>query len=194
LILGAGIGLPTAHWVAGFLTRTPGVAATSGSASQPSPAAQPRPSSTPSPGPATPIPTSTASEMACAPLAAGQSPLDALHPPPSGYTMDAALDWLGCGGELLPTAGAFTVGDPWLVALSYSCPVGTAAASTGATLTVSQASDLPGSGPEVIVDGRADSADVTEGGPAGSAMGPGTYRLSVAGPAACLWHLAVYRS
>ena len=192
LILGAGIGLPTAHWVAGFLTRNPPVTAASGSAAQPSPTAQPQPSSASSP-PATPVATPTPSVMACAPLAAGQQPLDPLHAPPSGYTMVVALDWLGCGAELLPPAGGFTVGDAWLVALSYSCPAGTAAATTGVTLTVTQTSAQPGSGPEVIAEGRADSADITGGEPAGSAVGPGTYRLSVSGPTACLWHLAVYR-
>ena len=194
LILGAGIGLPTAHWVAGYLTGTPAAAAASGSFAQPSPTARPQPSSGSSPAPATPVPTPTLAETACAPLAAGQQSLDPLHPPPSGYTTDAALDWIGCGAEILPQAGGFTVGGTWLVALSYTCPGGTAAASIGATLTVSQAAAPPGSTPEVIAQGRADSADVTGGGTAGSALGPGTYRLSVAGPTACLWHLAVYRS
>ena len=192
LILGAGIGLPTAHWVAGYLTRTPEVAP-SGSAAQTSPTAQPQPSTASSPAPATPVPTPTLSQTACAPLATGQQPLDPLHTPPAGYTTDAALDWIGCGAERLPPGSGFTVGVPWLVALSYTCPTGTAAASTGATLTVSQAAAPPGSSPEVIAQGRADSADVTGGGTAGSALGPGTYRLSVAGPTACLWHLAVYR-
>ena len=192
LILGAGIGLPTAHWVAGYLTRTPEVAP-SGSAAQTSPTAQPQPSTASSPAPATPVPTPTPSQTACAPLATGQQPLDPLHTPPAGYTTDAALDWIGCGAERLPPGSGFTVGVPWLVALSYTCPTGTAAASTGATLTVSQTGALPGSSPEVIAEGRADSDDVTGGGPAGSAIGPGTYRLSVTGPDACLWHLAVYR-
>jgi hypothetical protein len=138
LILGAGIGFPTAHWVAGFLTPAPPAAVPSSSAAQPSPTARPQPSSAVSPAPDTPIPTATLSPTACAPLAAGQDPLDPLHSPSSGYTMLAALDWLGCGGELLPSAGAFTVGGPWLVAISYTCPTGTAAASTGATLTISE--------------------------------------------------------
>jgi len=133
-------------------------------------------------------------EQACAPLAAGQEPLASLHSPSSGYTMLAALDWLGCGGELLPSTGALTVDVPWLVAISYTCPTGTAAASTGAALTVSEAGALPGSSPEVIAEGRTDSADLTGAGPAGSAIGPGSYRLSVTGPTTCLWHLAVYRS
>jgi hypothetical protein len=193
LVLGAGIGLPTAHWVAGYLTRTPALAAPSGSAAQTSPTAQPPPSTASSPAPATPVPTPTGSPTACAPLATGQQPLDPLHTPPSGYTTDAALDWIGCGAERLPPASGFTVGGPWLAALSYTCPTGTAAASTGATLTVSQTGALPGSSPEVIAEGRADSDDVTGGGPAGSAIDPGTYRLSVTGPTACLWHLAVYR-
>jgi hypothetical protein len=193
LILGAGIGLPTAHWVAGFLTPTPTVAVPSTSAGLPSPTARPQPSSASSPAPATPIPTATLSATPCAPLATGQQPLDPLHPPPSGYTAVTTLDWIGCGGELLPPAGAFAVGGPWLVALSYTCPAGTAAASTGATLTVSEAGVLPGSSPEVIAEGRTDSADVTGGGPAGSAIGPGSYRLNVTGPTTCLWHLAVYR-
>jgi hypothetical protein len=45
----------------------------------------------------------------------------------------------------------------------------------------------------VIAEGWTDSADVTGGGPAGSAIGPGSYRLNVTGPTTCLWHLAVYR-
>lgn len=194
LILGAGIGFPTAHWVAGFLTPPPTAAVPSSSAAQPSPTARPQPSSAASPAPGTPIPTATLSPTACAPLAAGQEPLASLHSPSSGYTMLAALDWLGCGGELLPSTGALTVDVPWLVAISYTCPTGTAAASTGAALTVSEAGALPGSSPEVIAEGRTDSADLTGAGPAGSAIGPGSYRLSVTGPTTCLWHLAVYRS
>src|ERR1039458_8871924 len=58
LILGAGIGLPTAHWVAGYLIRTPAAAAASGSVAQPSPTARPQPSSGSSPAPATPAPPS----------------------------------------------------------------------------------------------------------------------------------------
>ena len=193
-ILGSGIGLPTAHWVAGFLTPAPGAAVPSSPAAQPSPTARPQPSSAVSPAPATPVPTATVSPTACAPLAIGQQSLAPLHSPPSGYTTLVALDWIGCGAELLPSAGAFTVGGPWLVALSYTCPTGTAAASTGATLTVSEAGALPGSSPEVIAEGRTDSADLTGAGPAGSAIGPGSYRLSVTGPTTCLWHLAVYRS
>ena len=193
-ILGSGIGLPTAHWVASFITPTPTAAVHPSSAAQPSPTAPPQPSSAPSPAPDTPIPTATLSPVACAPLATGQAPLDPLHSPSSGYTKLATLDWLGCGGELLPPAGAFTVDVPWLVAISYTCPTGTAAASTGAALTVSEAGALPGSSPEVIAEGRTDSADLTGAGPAGSAIGPGSYRLSVTGPTTCIWHLAVYRS
>ena len=194
VILGAGIGLPTAHWVAGFLIPTIATAPpSSSSAALPSPTARPQPSSASSPAPATPVPTATLSATPCVPLATGQQPLDPLHPPPSGYTAVTTLDWIGCGGELLPPAGAFAVGSPWLVALSYTCPTGTAAASTGATLTVSEAGALPGPSPEVIAEGWTDSADVTGGGPAGSAIGPGSYRLNVTGPTTCLWHLAVYR-
>ena len=173
VILGAGIGLPTAHWVAGFLIPTIATAPPSSSSA--------------------PVPTPTLSATPCAPLATGQQPLDPLHPPPSGYTAVTTLDWIGCGGELLPPAGALAVGGPWLVALSYTCPTGTAAASTGATLTVSEAGALSGSSPEVIAEGRTDSADVTGGGPTGSAIGPGSYRLNVTGPTTCLWHLEVYR-
>jgi len=194
LLLGSGIGLPTAHWVAGILTPAPGAAVPSSPAAQASPAARPQPSSAASPAPATPVPTATASPTACAPLAIGQQPLAPLHSPPSGYTALAALDWIGCGAAHLPSAGAVTLGGPWLVALSYTCPTGTAAASTGAPLTVSEAGALTGSGPQVIAEGRTDSADLTGGGPAGSAISPGSYHLSVEGPSTCLWHLAVYRS
>ncbi|MGD1052840.1 MAG: hypothetical protein ABR950_03330 [Candidatus Dormibacteria bacterium] len=190
LVLGAGIGLPTAHWVAGFLTRTPAIVGSSGYQGQPSATAEPRPSSTATPvAVATPGSTPTLSPAACSPLATGQQPLDSLRPPASGYTADSALDWIGCGTESLPATTGFTVGGVWVAALSYTCPAGTAAASTGATLTVSATSALAGSGATVILQGRTDSSDVT----AGSAIGPGTYRLSVAGPLACLWHLAVYR-
>src|ERR1017187_6442597 len=130
LILGAGIGLPTAHWVAGFLTRVPAVGGPPGSAVQPSSTASPRPSI-------------TSSQAACSPLATGQQPLDPLRQPPSGYTADTALDWVGCGAATLPATVGFTVAGPWLVALSYTCPTGTAPASGGTTtLTVSETSSL----------------------------------------------------
>jgi hypothetical protein len=193
LILGAGIGLPTAHWVAGLLTPASAGTGSSGSAAQPSPTAQLQPSTAPTSAPATLVAPPTPSQTACAPLLTGQQPLDPLHPPPSGYTTDATLDWIGCGAEALPPTTVFTVGGSWLASLSYTCPPGTAAASSGATLTVSATSVLPGSSPAVIAEGRADSADVTGGGPAGAVIGPGTYRLNVEGPPACLWHLAVYR-
>src|ERR1035441_11015375 len=72
LILGAGIGIPTAHWVAGFLTRVPAVGGPPGSAVQPSSTALPLPSITSSPAPATAVPTPTPSQAACSPLATGQ--------------------------------------------------------------------------------------------------------------------------
>ena len=95
LILGAGIGLPTAHWVAGFLIPTTATAPpSSSSAALPSPTARPQPSSASSPALATPVPTATLSATPCAPLATGQQPLDPLHPPPSGYTAVTTLDWI----------------------------------------------------------------------------------------------------
>jgi hypothetical protein len=194
LILGAGIGIPTAHWVAGFLTRVPAVGGPPGSAVQPSSTALPLPSITSSPAPATAVPTPTPSQAACSPLATGQQPLDPLRQPPSGYTADTALDWVGCGAATLPATDGFTVAGPWLVALSYTCPTGTAPASGGTTtLTVSETSSLADVGPQAIVAGRSDSADVTDGGPDGSALGAGAYHLNVVGPLACIWHLAVYR-
>lgn len=193
VILGAGIGLPTAHWVAGFITQAPLGAGPSGSAVQPSPTARPQPSSTASEAPATAVPTAIPSQLACSPLAAGQQPLDPLRPPPTGYRADAALDWVGCGATTLPATDGFTAAGQWLVALSYTCPTGTAAASSGTAVTVSETSTLVDLGPEAIAVGRGDSGDVTDGGPDGSALGAGTYHLSVVGPPACIWHLAVYR-
>jgi len=58
---------------------------------------------------------------------------------------------------------------------------------------VSETIATMGASPEAIVESRADGADVTVDGPGGAALGAGSYRLSVATPSTCLWHLAVYR-
>jgi hypothetical protein len=197
LLLGAGIGLPTAHWVAGFLLAHPGVAAASpGGPGHPSTSAPSELPSTPaasSPGTPAASPPPTAPPPTCSPLASGQQPLDPLRPPPSGYAADATLDWVGCGVETLPAAAPFTVGGSWLVAVSYSCPTGVTAAATGSTLTVSESGGLAGSAAEAIAESRGDDGDVIQGGLDGTTLGPGTYRLTVAAAPACLWHLAVYR-
>jgi hypothetical protein len=195
LLLGTGIGLPTAHWVAGFLVH-PAAATTSAAGGQPSPPAQSRPSSTPaapSSGTPSPSPTPTAPPPTCPPLASGQQPLDALRPPPSGYAAASGLDWLGCGDATIPATAPFTVGAPWLVVASYSCPAGTAAQSTGSTLTVSESGGVAGAAAEALVASRGDAADVIGEGAGGSPLGTGSYRLSVVTASACLWHLAVYR-
>ena len=95
LVLGAGIGLPTAHWVSEVLIRTPILAPTSPGPASPS--GSPRSSGTATPIAATPSPSSTpsASLLACPALASGQQPLGPLRPAPSGFAADAALDWVG---------------------------------------------------------------------------------------------------
>jgi hypothetical protein len=194
LVLGAGIGLPTAHWVSEVLIRAPVLAPTS-----PGPASaggSPRSSGTAAPISAAPSPSSTpsASLLACPALASGQQPLGPLHPAPSGFAADAALDWVGCGAQTLPAMGAFTVAGTWLLAVAYTCPGGTAAAASGPTVTVSDLqATASAAAPAAIASHRGDSASAVDGGPGGAALAPGSYRLSVAAPPACLWHLAIYR-
>jgi hypothetical protein len=127
------------------------------------------------------------------PLAAGQQPLDPLRPPPSGYAADPALEWVGCGAGTVPASSPFSLSDPWLVAVSYTCPGGTAVQGSGLTLTVSETGGSAGSASEPVVESRGDGADVTDGALGGTSLVPGTYRLSVATASACLWHLEVYR-
>ncbi|MGO8686289.1 MAG: hypothetical protein ACLQT7_03765 [Candidatus Dormibacteria bacterium] len=195
LVLGSGIGLPTAHWVAGFLTPSLPVTATpSGSTAGPSPSAS-QPSSAPTTAtPTSPAPSSAAtpSPPGCSPLVSGQQPLVPLRSPPSGYKADPALDWIGCGPGTVPAADSLILTGSWLVAVAYTCPGGTAAGGSGSTLTVSEAG-AAGSGSEVIIESRADSAVVTGGDLGGSPLTPGAYRLSVSVARVCLWHLAVYR-
>ncbi|MGA2282968.1 MAG: hypothetical protein ABSH07_04700 [Candidatus Dormibacteria bacterium] len=198
LILGTGIGLPTAHWVAGFLTltRAPALAAASPAAGGSSPAGRTQPAGSPTPvsSPApTPSLTPTASPPTCSPLANGEQPLDPLRAPPSGYSADAALDWVGCGGATVPAGSPFTVSGAWTLAVSYTCPSGTAAQSTGPTLTVDETAAPADSGTSTIAAPRGDAADLLEGGLVSLALGAGSYRLNVVTPSACLWHLAVYR-
>jgi hypothetical protein len=195
LVLGVGIGLPSAHWVSGVLIHPP-LASSSPSAGSSSPPARPQSSGTLLPSSsATPTSSSTAtpSPPTCSPLAHGQQSLDPLQPPPSGYTADASLDWVGCGDTTVPAVSPFTVSGPWLVAVSYTCPSGTAAETTGPTLIVSQAGVSAGSSPEAVAEAQGDDANAIYDGLSGSSLGPGSFRLEVAAAPACLWHLAVYR-
>lgn len=195
LVLGTGMGLPIAHWVAGVLAHPAPLAAPSGSGAPTSPAAQPGPSSTPLPSRAalsTPSATPAPSPPTCSPLASGQQPLEPLRSPPLGYGAVAALDWVGCGSEAVPAGSVFTVGASWLVAVSYTCPSGIATQAVEPTLSVSESSPPFTSGSEVVIENRADSADVI-GGAGGLGLQPGSYRLTLVTSPACLWHLAVYR-
>ena len=193
LVLGAGIGLPTAHWVSG-LFRTPILAPTSPVLASPS--GRPRSSGTATPVAVIPSTSATPfpSLLACPALASGQQPLGPLRPAPSGFAVDATLDWVGCGAQTLPATGAFTVAGSWLVAVAYTCPGGTAAASSGPTVAVSDlVAATPEATPEAIASHRGDSGSAIDAGPGGAALAPGSYRLSVLAPPTCLWHLAVYR-
>lgn len=193
LVLGAGIGLPTAHWVSEVLI-TPVIAPSSPGPASPS--VSPRPSGTATPIAATPSPGSTPSPalLACPPLASGQQPLGALRPAPAGFAADPTLDWVGCGALTLPLGGAFTVPASWLVALAYTCPGGTAAASPGPTVAVSDlVAAAPAATPEAIATRRGDSGSAIDAGAGGAPFAPGSHRLSVLAPPTCLWHLAVYR-
>jgi len=194
LVLGAGIGLPTAHWVSEVLIRTPILAPTSPGPASPS--GSPRSSGTATPIAVTPAPSSTPSPslLACPALASGQQPLGPLRPAPSGFAADTTLDWVGCGAQTLPATSAFTVAGTWLVAVAYTCPGGTAAASSGPTVAVSDlVAATPEATPEAIASHRGDSGSAIDAGPGGAALAPGSYRLSVLAPPTCLWHLAVYR-
>jgi hypothetical protein len=194
LVLGAGIGLPTAHWVSALLIPSPNLGAASPRPAAPS--GSPRSSGTATPIAVTPLAsaTPTPSLLACPPLAGGQQPLGPLRPAPSGFAAEAALDWVGCGAGTLPATGAFTVTGTWLVAVAYTCPTGTSATGSGPTLAVS---DLvvaaPAATPEAIGSDRGDSGSAIDAGPGGAALAAGSYRLSVLAPSTCLWHLAVYR-
>jgi hypothetical protein len=194
LVLGAGIGLPTAHWVSEVLIGPHALAPTS-----PGPAAptgSPRSSGIAPPITATPSPSSTPSPslLACSPLASGQQALGALRPAPSGFAADPTLDWVACGALTLPVSGAFTVPGTWLIAVAYTCPGGTAAASSGPTVAVSDLlAAAPAATPEAIATQRGDSGSAIDAGPGGAPLAPGSYRLSVLAPSTCLWHLAVYR-
>jgi len=194
LVLGAGIGLPTAHWVSGVLIRTPPPPSISPVAASPS--GNPRSPRAATPAVVTPSPSSTPSPspIACPALAAGQQPLGPLPPAPSGFSADAALDWVGCGTQTLPATGAFTVDGNWLVALAFTCPAGTAAASPGPTLAVSALVELAsGATSEAIGSHPGDAGSALDAGP-GEALAPGSYRLSVLTSPTCIWHLAVDRA
>ncbi|MGP8160215.1 MAG: hypothetical protein ACLQGJ_03180 [Candidatus Dormibacteria bacterium] len=196
LILGTGIGLPTAHWVAGFLTGHLALATASPAAGGSSPAGRTQPAGTPTPvsSPApTPSLTPTASPPTCSPLANGEQPLDPLRAPPSGYSADAALDWVGCGSATVPAGSPFTVSGAWTLAVSYTCPAGTSAQSTGPTLAVDETAASADAGTSTIAAPRGDAADLLEGGLGSVTLGAGSYRLNVVTSATCLWHVAVYR-
>jgi len=195
LVLGTGMGLPIAHWVAGVLAHPAPLAAPPGAGAQASPAARPGPSSSPAPagaGVPTPSATPIASPPTCSPLASGQQPLAPLRSPPLGYGAVAALDWVGCGTEAVPSGSAFTIGASWLVAVSYTCPTGTAAKAGESVLSVSESSPPFSSISVIVIQNRADSADLI-GGAGGVGLEPGSYWLTLVTSPACLWHLAVYR-
>ena len=194
LVLGAGIGLPTAHWVSEVLIRAPVLAPPS--AGPASASGGPRSSGTATPIPATPSPSANPSPslLACPALASGQQPLSSLRLVPSGFAADPTLDWVGCGVQTLPATAAFTVTGTWLVAVAYTCPGGTAAASSGPTVVVGDlGAAAPAASPEAIASHRGDSGSTIDAGPGGMALAPGSYRLNVLAPSTCLWHLAVYR-
>jgi hypothetical protein len=79
-----------------------------------------------------------------------------------------------------------------MVAISYTCPTGTAAQSTRPTLEVSD-SAVPIGGPGMVAAARGDDADLLGGGAGGVGLGAGSYWLDVTTAPTCLWHLAVYR-
>ena len=161
---------------------------------------------TPTPAAATPSvqpvlsPSPALSSQPCPPLTAGQSSLDPLPDPPDGYRTESSLDWLGCGSIELPS---FTMPASWLLALSFTCPVGTASASARPTAsasggpTVSVVVAASGDSPAVAIalsGTQGDHGDTLSSSIAGSSFTAGAHRLRVAAPTACLWHVAVYPS
>jgi hypothetical protein len=195
LVFGALLGLPIARSVVALVAHpsSAGLSAAQAPGPQATPAASPtpRPSASASLSPA--ASGSAATAPTCSPLAAGQPPLTALEVPPVSYRADPTLSWVGCGDSSLPSASAsFTLAGPWLLAISYSCPAGTTAASTDPTLAVLEPLEPPGSGQVSLASERADSADLIAGGLGGTGFAAGAHRLVVEAPAACLWHLAVY--
>jgi hypothetical protein len=128
----------------------------------------------------------------CPALAADQPPLEELEAPPDGYRADADLGWLGCGTAMLPSGGAAVhLDQPWLLAISYTCPPGTAGLSPGTTLTVMETGPTPS--PPVSLGSESGEAGRTiEEGPGGAAFPAGPAQLEVRAPAACLWHVALY--
>ncbi len=197
MLLGLVMGLPVAHALVELVLH-PGPAGISSSTGLPtsSPSAVATPSATPRPtSSATPSPTpsSSPSSPICAPLAAGQHSLDALQAPPPGYAADASLDWLGCGDQTLPSSSSeFTEAGGWLLALSYSCPAGTATPAAGPTITVANSAPNLGLTALPVADEQGDFGDITSSGLGGAGLSAGSHQLQVGAPGTCLWHLAVY--
>lgn len=201
--IGLAIGLPVAHAVVDLVLLRPTGPPASSPPASPTPGPGRTPTAAPSPSPtarpsATPVPLAV---PVCAPLAAGQAPLAALAPPPSGYRASAALDWLGCGDEVLPRQPSLSLSGAWLLAISFTCPpVSRASASPSGspsaappTLAVQERA-ATGSASQPLAALPGDSGESVVSGAAAGALPSGGRLLDVTAPPACLWHLAVYRS
>ncbi len=203
LLIGLAIGVPLAHAVVQLVSQQASAAT---SPSPPSEAASATSVPTASASPSAPPASSPSSSASAAPspgglppvaaplcpaLAAGQPSLDALQPPPTGYRAEAALGWLGCGTSTLPPGEAGTpvqVDRAWLLAISYTCPLGTVGLSPGTMLSVRETA------PTSLTLGSAsgDAGGAIVDGAGGAAFSAGTEQLEVVAPAACLWHVALY--
>ncbi len=195
--IGLAIGLPVAHAVVDLVVLPPTTASAPSPPVSPTPGPGRTPTAAPSPSP-TPRPAATPVPLAvpvCAPLAAGQAPLAALAPPPSGYRASAALDWLGCGDEVLPRQSSLSPSGAWLLAISFTCPPASPAPAPPSapppTLAV-QERTATGSASQLLAALSGDSGESVVSGAAAGALPSGGRLLDVTAPAACLWHIAVY--
>lgn len=207
IAIGLAIGLPVAHAVVDLVVLPSTAAASPSSTPPPSPTGSSAPSPTPSPTPR-PTPTPVPLEVpACTPLAPGQPPLEALASPPPGYRIDASLDWLGCGDQVVPRQGALTASGSWLLAVSFTCPPA-ASASPSPSPSVSPSATPSASAPALAVTERAaagsvslvlaalrgDAGTTLRSGSGGAPLSTEGRLLDVTSAAPCLWHVAVYPS
>jgi hypothetical protein len=158
----------------------------------PSPPARASPATPAAPASPSPSPAPSASSLLCPALAAGQPSLDQLEPAPAGYAAEAPLGWLGCGSAGLPPGGdggVLHLAQQWLLAVAYTCPLGTAGSAPGTTISVVETT----AGSPVLLAGESgDAGRAIVGGTGAVAFAAGSPHLEVQAPAACLWHIALY--
>jgi len=193
LLIGAAIGLPVAHLLVDLVIHPPATGSP-GTGTGPPPVSTPVAALTPTPSSqATPSPTPQATSPPCPALSPGQHSLDALEPAPTSYRAAAGLDWMGCGDATLPSSTAtFTMSSGWLIAVSYSCPTGTAATGSATVITVTDLAAEEGVSLVALAEGGTDFGDVISPGLGGAGLDNGPQQLQIMALAPCLWHVAVY--